>query len=161
MGLLGSGATAALGWPAGQAVLGGSVPRVLSIVVTASAQSTGLDFASQVSARTVATVTAYSNSRSGYIVTVSSQNQSDNNCVASSGPCFYSATTLESLPFSLFRNSVQVSFSGNTGIFSSSESRTPAGGDQFDAKVSYDATTANLGEAADYGETLVFSISAQ
>jgi len=58
------------------------------------------------------------------------------------------------------RNAVAVSFSGAAGSFVSTTARSVVGGDNYDAKITYDGTAANLDQATDYSETLTFTIAA-
>lgn len=142
-----------------QLTLTGTVQQILAITVTPTAQATGLDLTGQVTGQKVASVKAESNNPAGYNVSVTSQNQTDGDCSASNGPCFYSATSTDDLSFSLLRDAVQVSFSGETGQFVGTTARSQVGGDDYDASITYDGTAANLGQATDYSETLTFAIS--
>jgi len=155
---LAAAAPAAYAATTAQLTLTGTVQQILAITVTATAQATGLDLTGQLTAQKVASVVAESNSAGGYTVSVASFNQNDGNCTTSDGPCFYSSTTTDDLPFSLLRDAVQVSFSGSSAQFVNATARSAIGGDDYDAQISYDGTAANLGQATDYTETLTFSI---
>jgi len=153
------GAPAAYAATSAQLTLTGTVQQILAITVTPTVQATGLDLTGQLTAQKVASVKAESNNPAGYNVSVVSQNQNDGNCTASTGPCFYSATSTDDLSFTLLRDAVQVSFVGENGQFVNTTVRSQVGGDNYDAKVSYDGTAANLGQATDYAETLTFTIA--
>jgi hypothetical protein len=142
--------------------LTGAVQSILAVTVTPTASATGLDLTALVSQLKVATVKAESNNVAGYIVSVSSGNQTAGNCPTTNGPCFFSAvSTGAKLGFSVVRDSVAVSFSGANGTFINKTSRSVVGGDNYDAKISYDGTAANLPQATNYSETLTFTIANQ
>jgi len=156
-----AGGTAALAATSGQLTLSGTVQQILTVTVTPAAAASGLDLTGSVSQLKVATILAEANNPAGYSVSVSSLNQGGSACDAASGPCFLSptATTNDNLGFSILRDAVAVSFSGDTGTFISSGARSSVGGDSYDANISYDGTSANLDQATDYSETLTFTIS--
>jgi len=143
--------------------LTGSVQQILNLTVTATTAASSLDLTANVSGLKIATVLAESNKTTGYAVSVSSANQSSSNCTATSGPCFHSPVgggSGSNMPFTLSRNSVNVSFTGATGQFVTTTARSVLGGDAYDAKVSYDGVSAALPQASNYTETLTFTISA-
>jgi len=152
---------AALAATSGQLTLTGTVQQILAITVTPTASASGLDLTGSVTQLKVATVVAEANNPTGYSVSVSSLNQGASDCGAANGPCFHSptATTNDDLSFSLLRDAVAVSFTGDTGTFMSSSARSAVGGDSYDANITYDGTSANLDQATDYTETLTFTIS--
>ncbi len=142
--------------------LTGTVQSILAITVTPTASATGLDLTALVSQLKVATLKAESNNVACYTVSVASSNQASSNCPTSTGPCFYSpVSTGAKLGFSLLRDSVAVSFTGANGAFANKTSRSVVGGDLYDAKISYDGTSANLPQATNYSETLTFTIANQ
>ncbi len=153
---------AAMAATSAQLTLTGTVQQILAITVNPTASATGLDLTGTVTALKVATVIAESNDTGGYTVAVSSLNQGNSDCGAANGPCFHSptATTNDGLSFSLLRNAAAVSFTGDAGTFVSTTARSAVGGDSYDAKITYDGTSANLDQATDYTETLTFSITA-
>lgn len=142
----------------GSLSLSGSVNQVLNISVSATAAANGLDLSLSQSPVKIADVVATSNTISGYTVSVASANASQTRCVGS-GPCFYSTTTTNSLPFALYRDAVLLSFSGASATFVQASTRTASGGDSYGARVGYDGSTALLGSATDYSETLTFTIA--
>ncbi|NQV81807.1 MAG: hypothetical protein HQ495_14720, partial [Alphaproteobacteria bacterium] len=149
-------APAALAATSAQLTLTGTVQQILAITVTPTASASGLDLTGAITALKVATVVAEANNPAGYAISVSSLNQTGGDCGAANGPCFHSATatTNDDVSFSLLRNAVAVSFSGAGGSFVSTTARSIVGGDSYDAKITYDATAANLDQATDYSETL-------
>lgn len=153
---------AAMAATSAQLTLTGTVQQILAITVNPTASATGLDLTGSVTALKVATVTAEANNPTGYTVSVSSLNQGASDCTSANGPCFHSptATTNDDLGFSLLRDAVAVSFSGASGTFVTTTARSAVGGDDYDAEISYDGTSANLDQATDYSETLTFSITA-
>jgi hypothetical protein len=153
---------AAMAATSAQLTLTGTVQQILAITVNPTASATGLDLTGTVTALKVATVIAEANNPTGYSVSVSSLNQGASDCGAANGPCFHSptATTNDDLSFSLLRNAVAVAFTGASGTFVSTTARSAVGGDSYDAKITYDGTSANLDQATDYSETLTFSITA-
>jgi len=155
-------APAALAATSAQLTLTGTVQQILAITVNPTASASGLDLTGTVTSLKVADVIAEANDPAGYSISVSSLNQTNNDCDASNGPCFLSATatTNDNLSFSLLRNSVAVSFSNDTGSFVSTTARSAVGGDSYDAQITYDGTAANLDQATDYTETLTFTIAA-
>ncbi len=155
-------APAAFAATSAQLTLTGTVQQILAITVNPTASASGLDLTGTVTALKVATVIAEANDPSGYAISVSSLNQTGGDCGAANGPCFHSATatTNDDLSFSLLRNAVAVSFSGASGSFVSTTARSVVGGDNYDAKITYDGTAANLDQATDYTETLTFTIAA-
>ncbi|MDA0369254.1 MAG: hypothetical protein O3C65_14310 [Proteobacteria bacterium] len=161
MGVLVSAQTANAATSAGL-TLTGSVQSILAVTVTPTASATGLDLTALVSQLKIATVKAESNNVTGYVVSLSSGNQTGGNCPTSTGPCFYSPVSAGAkLGFSVLRDSVGVSFSGATGTFINKTARSIVGGDNYDAKVSYDGSGANLPQATNYSETLTFTIANQ
>lgn len=155
-------APAAVAATSAQLTLTGTVQQILAITVNPTASASGLDLTGTVTSLKVADVIAEANDPAGYAISVSSLNQTNNDCDASNGPCFLSATatTNDNLSFSLLRNSVAVSFSNDTGSFVSTTARSAVGGDSYDAQITYDGTAANLDQATDYTETLTFTIAA-
>ena len=153
---------AAMAATSAQLTLTVTVQQILAITVTPTASATGLDLTGTVTALKVATVVAQANNPTGYTVSVASLNQGASDCGAANGPCFHSptATTNDDLSFSLLRNAVAVSFTGASGQFISTAVRSAVGGDSYDARITYDGTSANLDQATDYTETLTFSITA-
>lgn len=143
--------------------LTGSVQQILNITVTPTAAASALDLTAVVSGLKIATVNAESNNTAGYQVTVSSANQSSSKCTATAGPCFHSPVgggAGQNMPFTLVRNTVNVSFTGATGSFVQTTARSVLGGDNYDAKISYDGVSASLPQATNYTETLTFTIAA-
>jgi hypothetical protein len=139
------------------------VAAVPAAMAATSAQLTLTGTVQQILAITVTpTVVAQANNPTGYTVSVASLNQGASDCGAANGPCFHSptATTNDDLSFSLLRNAVAVSFTGASGQFISTAVRSAVGGDSYDARITYDGTSANLDQATDYTETLTFSITA-
>ena len=113
-----------------------------------TASASGLDLTALVSQLKIATVKAESNSVSGYVVSVSSANQTGGNCPTTTGACFYSPVSASAkLGFTVVRDSVGVSFTGANGTFINKTSRSIVGGDNYDAKISYDGSSANLPQA--------------
>jgi hypothetical protein len=153
---------AAMAATSAQLTLTGTVQQILAITVNPTASASGLDLTGTVTALKVASVIAEANNPTGYAISVSSLNQTNSDCGAANGPCFHSATatTNDDLSFSLLRNAVAVSFSGASGSFVSTTARSAVGGDSYDAKITYDGTSANLDQATDYSETLTFTIAA-
>lgn len=141
--------------------LTGTVQQILAITITPTGAATNLDLTANVTNLKVATVKAESNNLAGYNISVTSANQTaGSKCTPTSGPCLYSPVgTGANLPFSLSRNSVNVTFTGPTGQFASSTVRSVLGGDLYDAQVSYSGETAGLPQASNYTETLTFTIS--
>jgi len=161
-GLILLAAPAALAATSAQLTLTGTVQQILAITVSPTASASGLDLTGSITALKVANVTAEANDPSGYAISVSSLNQTAGDCGSANGPCFHSstATTNDDLSFSLLRDAVAVSFTGDTGSFVSTTARSVVGGDDYDAKITYDGTAANLDQATDYTETLTFTIAA-
>lgn len=149
---------AALAADTGNLTLSGSVAQVLNISVSATAAANGLDLSISQSPVKIADVVATSNTMSGYTVTVASANSTATRCTGA-GPCFYSATTTNTLPFQLYRDAVVLSFSGANATFVQAATRTATGGDTYGARLGYDGSTALLGSATDYSETLTFTIA--
>lgn len=142
--------------------LTGAVQSILAVTVTPTASASGLDLTALVSQLKIATVKAESNSVSGYVVSVSSANQTGGNCPTTTGACFYSPVSASAkLGFTVVRDSVGVSFTGANGTFINKTSRSIVGGDNYDAKISYDGSSANLPQATNYSETLTFTIANQ
>lgn len=142
--------------------LSGVVQAFLNITVTPTASASSLDLTAAVTNLKVATVKAESNNLAGYGITVSSANRLASQCTGANGPCFYSPVAGGSnLGFTLVRDAVNVSFSGASGTFVTKSSRSIVGGDLYDAKVTYDGSSANLPQASNYNETLTFAISNQ
>lgn len=139
-----------------QLALTGAVAQLLDIQVTPTASASGLDLSTQQSALKVADVVTVSNTPGGYIVTVTSANVGTGNCTL---PCFYSETAEDSLDFTLAEGATALSFSSETATFVESTERTAAGGDTYEVNLSYDGSTSNLATAADYSETLTFTIA--
>jgi len=137
-------------------VLTGTVAQILDIQVNATASASGLDLATQQSGLKVADVVTVSNAPGGYLVTVASANVGTGNCTL---PCFYSDTVQDSLAFTLSAGAVALAFAGETATFVESTERTGAGGDAYVVNLSYDGSTSNLATAADYSETLTFTIA--
>lgn len=156
-----AGVPAAMAATSAQLTLTGTVQQILAITVNPTASASGLDLTGTVTALKVATVTAEANNPTGYAISVASLNQTNGDCGAANGPCFHSATatTNDDLTFSLLRNAVAISFTGDTGTFVSTSARSVVGGDDYDAKITYDGTSANLDQATDYSETLTFTIA--
>jgi hypothetical protein len=147
---------AAFAGDSGDLALTGTVAQLLDIQVTPTALASGLDLATQQSALKVADVVTVSNTPGGYIVTVSSANVGTGNCTA---PCFFSESAEDSLAFTLAEGTTALSFTAETATFAESAERTGAGGDAYVVNLSYDGTTTNLATAADYSETLTFTIA--
>jgi hypothetical protein len=142
----------------GNLALSGSVQQVLAVSVAATAAANGLDLSLSQSPVKIADVVASSNTVTGYTVSVASANQSATRC-AGSGPCFFSPSTTSTLPFALYRDAVLLSFSGASATFVQASARSAANGDIYGARVGYDGSTALLGSATDYSETLTFTIA--
>lgn len=142
----------------GNLSLAGSVNQVLNISVSATAAANGLDLSTNQSPVKIADVVATSNTVSGYTVSVASANATATRCTGQ-GPCFYSATTTNTLPFAVYRDAVLLSFSGANATFVQASARSATGGDSYGARVGYDGSTALLGSATDYSETLTFTIA--
>lgn len=138
--------------------LSGSVAQVLNISVAATAAANGLDLSLTQSPVKIADVVAASNTVNGYTVSVASANQSGSRCPGS-GPCFFSPSTTSTLPFTLYRDAVLLSFSGASATFVQASARSAANGDSYGARVGYDGSGALLGSATDYSETLTFTIA--
>jgi len=142
--------------------LTGAVQSILAVTVTPTASATGLDLTALVTQLKIATVKAESNNVAGYVVSVGSANQTGGNCPTTTGACFFSPVSAGAkLGFTVVRDSVGVSFTGANGTFINKTSRSIVGGDNYDAKISYDGTGANLPQATNYSETLTFTIANQ
>ena len=134
----------------------GTVATILDIQVSPTAAANGLDLSLQQADLKVADVVTQSNTPGGYLVTVTSANVGSGDCT---GPCFYSETTEDSLTYTLSAGTTALTFSSETATFVESTERTTAGGDAYVVNLSYDGTTTNLATAADYSETLTFTIA--
>jgi hypothetical protein len=63
------------------------------------------------------------------------------------------------LPFLTYRDLIQIGFSGPTAQFVQTFAASGAGGDAYDAGISYTGSGANLPPASNYGEVLTFSVA--
>jgi hypothetical protein len=135
----------------------GAVPLMQDIAVTPNIAAGQLDLSINQPPLTVAGVRVASNNPSGYRVTVASANVTSGNCGV---PClFTSGGGNSSLPFTLYRDGVPISFVGPIGVFVTAGGLSQAGGDGYLVRVSYDGSSANLPRNNDYRETLTFTLS--
>lgn len=134
----------------------GAVPQRLEITVTATAAAANMDLSRNQPAVKVADMVATTNWPFGYTVVVESENANQGRCTAA---CFYSASTTESLPLSLFRDSTGISFAGPSVQFVRTTQKSAHSGDPYAVQVAYDGTVVLLTRGTDYREVLTFTIS--
>lgn len=150
------GASIAVAGTIATLTLTGTVPLVLEISVAPTAAASNLDLTVDLPRTKVADLTVETNSPSGYEVTVRSDNTFGGTCAS---PCFYSASTSESLPFLVYRGTTQVGFAGPSARFVQVFTKSGSGGDPYDVGVSYAGSSANLSPANNYGEVLTFTVA--
>jgi hypothetical protein len=160
------GSVVALLLVAGTAVLAANVATLtitghvalnMSIAVTPTPVASQLDLSINQPPIAVAAANVVSNNVNGYAVTVASANVLGGRC---STPCLAtSGGGTASLPFSLFRDSAPISFAAGSGTFVTTTSRSPAGGDTYVVRLSYDGSSANLPANSSYNEVLTFTLS--
>lgn len=90
-----------------------------------------------------------------YKVSVSSGNVGAAVCAS---PCFYSTSTLEGLPFSLYRDGNVLTFSAGTGAFINKGTRSAGSGDNYAIQITYHGTGVSLAEGSNYEEVFTFTI---
>jgi len=140
----------------GNLTLTGTVAQNLSITVTPAAVASALDLTTAQNNLAVATITEVSNSHLGYTVTVSSANAVS---ASSSTPDFTSATSPDTLAYSLTYGGTPVAFTSGIATVTTATAKTPAGGVSNTLGLTYDGSTANL-SAGTYSDTLTFTITA-
>lgn len=137
--------------------MSGSVPLIQDIVVTPSVVAGQLDLSINQTPLIVGGVRVASNNPTGYRITVASANVTSGNCAE---PCLFTiGTGNSSLPFTLYRDSVPITFVGPSGVFAVGSGLSQAGGDSYVARVSYDGSSANLPRSNNYSETLTFTLT--
>jgi len=136
--------------------LTGTVQLSLNISVAPTPVASNLNLTVTQPVLKVADVTVVTNNAAGYQVTVRSGNVANGDCAA---PCFYSATTTDSLGFTFYRDGVPIGFTGDTGTFAQTAGASGIGGEAYAANVSYDGAATLLGAATNYGEALTFTVS--
>lgn len=133
--------------------LTGTVPLVLTLIVTETGAASGLDLATSQTALKLATVVASTNRPAGLTLSLKSQNVTDGNCTT---PCFYSPSTTDFLAYSLKRDSVGLTFTGDSTTYVATTAR---GVSTTDLNLVFTGVTTQA-EATDYSDTLLYTLSA-